>query len=140
MSYKATMLRSLARTAALGLALAALASALVPAAAGAAESRRGALVRVQVIEDGTSRVQTKAVWWDGTANVSVSVGGHEHELAITPTRRARGFAVAVDHARDGAVIADDVRAATSGRKVVLDHGDTRVVVTVVPTTMHVDVE
>jgi len=140
MSYSVGMASTFARARLLALALVTLAAVVVPGDVGAAESRRGALVRVEVIEDGKARVQTKAVWWDGTANMRVSVGGHTHELALTPTKRDRGFALAVDHTRDGTMVADDVHVATTGKKVVLDHGDTRVVVTVVPTTMHVEIE
>lgn len=134
------MTRSFARRFALALSLATLAGTLAPASAGAAESRRGALVRVQVIEDGKTTSQTKAVWWNDTALVEVDVAGHAHALSIVPTQRDRGFALRVDHARDGKMIADDEQVASDGKKVVLDHGDTRIVVTVVPTTMHVDVE
>jgi hypothetical protein len=137
MSYTVAMASTFARAL---LVLATLGAVSLPADAGAAESRRGALVRVEVIEDETSRVQTKAVWWDGTANVSVDVGGHNHEVAVTPSQRDRGFALAVDHKRDGTMVADDEKVATTGRKVVLKHGETRIVVTVVPTTMHVAVE
>ena len=144
MSYSVSMASTFARARLFALALVTLGAsfgvAALPADAGAAESRRGALVRVEVIEDGKTRVQTKAVWWNGTANVRVELGDHTHELALTPSQRERGFALAVDHSRDGMVVADDVRVTSSGRKVVLNHGDTRVVVTVVPTTMHVDVE
>jgi prolyl-tRNA editing enzyme YbaK/EbsC (Cys-tRNA(Pro) deacylase) len=38
------------------------------------------------------------------------------------------------------MVADDEQVSSAGKTVVLDHGDTRIVVTVVPTTMHVDVE
>jgi hypothetical protein len=144
MSYTVGMASTFARARLLALAVvtfaATVGTAIVPTDVGAAESRRGALVRVQVIEDGTSRVQTKAVWWDGTAKVRVEVGGHTHELAVTPSQRDRGFALAVDHMRDGKMVADNERVTTSGKKVVMDHGDTRIVVTVVPTTMHVEVE
>ncbi len=133
------MTRSFRRFA-LALSLATLAAALAPADAGAAESRKGALVRVQVIEDGKTTSQTKAVWWNDSVDVKVDVAGHAHALSIVPTQRDRGFALTVDHARDGKMLADDEQVSTAGKKVVLDHGDTRVIVTIVPTTMHVDVE
>ncbi|HET6582589.1 MAG TPA: hypothetical protein VFG69_04060 [Nannocystaceae bacterium] len=137
----AAVARTIARARLLALALAALGASLAPAEVAAAETRRAALVRVEVIEADGARVQaSRAVWWDGTASVRVQVGGHEHALAVTPSERGRGIAVSVDHARDGAVVADDQQVTSSGRRVVLDHGDTRVVVTVVPTKVHLDVE
>lgn len=136
----ARMARTIARARLLAFALAALGASFVPAEA-AAESRRAALVRVEVIEaDGTRAQSSRAVWWDGTASVHVQVGGHEHALAVTPSERGRGVALSVDHARDGALIADDVQVTSSGRRIVLEHGDTRVIVTVVPTKIHIDVE
>jgi hypothetical protein len=136
------MTRSFARARrfALALSLVTLAAAIAPADAGAAESRKGALVRVQVIEDGKTTSQTKAVWWNDTVDVKVDVAGHVHALSIVPTQKDRGFALTVDHSRDGKMVADDEQVSSAGKKVVLDHGDTRIVVTVVPTTMHVDVE
>ena len=135
------MTRSFARARrfALALSLVTLAAAIAPADA-AAESRKGALVRVQVIEDGKTTSQTKAVWWNDTVDVKVDVAGHVHALSIVPTQKDRGFALTVDHSRDGKMVADDEQVSTAGKKVVLDHGDTRIVVTVVPTTMHIDVE
>jgi hypothetical protein len=142
MSYMVAMASKLARARLFALALVTVGAtvAVAPADASAAESRRGALVRVEVIENDVARVQTRAVWWDGTANVKVQLEGHTHELALTPSQRDRGFALAVDHSRDGTMVADDVHVTTSGKKVVLNHGGTRIVVTVVPTTMHVDIE
>jgi hypothetical protein len=141
MSYMAAMARTIARTRLLAVALAALGASLGPAVAEAAETRKAALVRVEVIEADGARVQTsRAVWWDDTASVRVQVGGHEHALAVTPSERGRGVALSVDHARDGAVVADDVQVTSSGRRIVLEHGDTRVIVTVVPTKIHVAVE
>lgn len=124
------------------LAFALLTGASVSMSAEAAESHRAALVRVQVVEqDGTSRVQTsRAVWWDATANLQVKVGEHEHRIAVTPSQNGRGVALSVDHTRDGAVLVDDERVSSSQRRVVLDHGGTKVVVTVVSTTMHIDAQ
>ena len=91
------MTRSFARARcfALALSLVTLAAAIAPADA-AAESRKGALVRVQVIEDGKTTSQTKAVWWNDTVDVKVDVAGHVHALSIVPTQKDRGFALTVD--------------------------------------------
>ncbi|HWB80579.1 MAG TPA: hypothetical protein VG755_36695 [Nannocystaceae bacterium] len=121
----------------LGVSLAAVAPMR---AAEAATSQRGALVRVEVIEDGARTRSSKTVTWDHTASLSLDVGGHAHRLAITPSRRDRGVALSVDHDRDGDTMANDLRVTSAERRVVIEEGDTRVVVTVVPVTMHLDTD
>jgi len=140
MSYRFGMTHLAPRSVVLAFAL--LVGASVPSVVEAGESHRAALVRVQVIEqDGTSRVQTsRAVWWDATASLRVKVGEHQHDIAVTPSQNGRGVAISVDHSRDGSVLADDERVTSTQRRVVLDHGGTKIVVTVVPTTMHIDAE
>lgn len=122
----------------LGVSLAAVA----PVRAEAATSQRGALVRVEVIEDGgAARTRSsKMVAWDRTASLQLDVGGHAHRLAITPSRRDRGIALSVDHDRDGDTMANDLRVTSAERRIVIEEGDTRVVVTVVPVTMHLDTD
>lgn len=120
----------------LGVSLAAVA----PMRAEAATSQRGALVRVEVIEDGARTRTSKTVSWDHTASLQLDVGGHAHRLAITPSRRDRGVALSVDHDRDGDTMANDLRVTSAERRVVIEEGDTRVVVTVVPVTMHLDTD
>lgn len=120
----------------LGVSLAAVA----PMRAEAATSQRGALVRVEVIEDGARTRTSKTVAWDHTASLQLDVGGHAHRLAITPSRRDRGVALSVDHDRDGDTMANDLRVTSAERRVVIEEGDTRVVVTVVPVTMHLDTD
>ena len=120
----------------LGVSLAAVA----PMRAEAATSQRGALVRVEVIEDGARTRSSKTVAWDRTASLQLDVGGHAHRLAITPSRRDRGVALSVDHDRDGDTMANDLRVTSAERRVVIEEGDTRVVVTVVPVTMHLDTD
>jgi hypothetical protein len=117
-----------------------LVAALPAQSVSAASSKTGALVRVEVIEDGgAARMRgTKTVEWDHTASLQLDVGGHAHRVAITPSRREHGVSLAVDHDRDGTQLADDLQVTSAERRVVLEEGDTRVVVTIVPVTMHLD--
>jgi hypothetical protein len=118
-----------------------LVAALPAQSVSAASSTSGALVRVEVIEDGGgARTRgSKTVAWDHTASLQLDVGGHAHHVAITPSRRDRGVSLAVDHDRDGTQLADDLRVTSAERRIVLEEGDTRVVVTIVPVTMHLEV-
>ncbi len=106
----------------------------------AASTQTGALVRVEVIDDGgaVKRRSARTVAWDHTASLQLEVGGHQHRLGITPSQREHGVALSFDHARDGVELADDLRVSSTKRRVVIEAGETRVVVTVVPVTMHLD--
>ena len=117
-----------------------LLAALPAQRASAASKQTAALVRVEVIDDGgaVKRRSTRTVAWDHTASLELQVGGHDHRLAITPSQRDRGVALSFDHARDGVELADDLRVSSTERRVVIEAGETRVVVTVVPVTMHLE--
>ncbi len=122
------------------VALAALVfTAAIPAAA-APSSWRGVAVRVDVFEaDGTVHKRaTRTVAWQDTVRMRVAVGGHEHNLAVTPFERKRGLQLSVDHSRDGTTLADDSQVVSESRRVVIQDGESRVVITISPIRSQVE--
>jgi hypothetical protein len=126
----------------LALALVAtFAVAVLPTVADAAESRRGAIVRIEIQDDnGEKGRTTSAVWWGSTAELALVVGAHKHVLTVTPSGETGSVQLAIDHSCDGKMLADDeVLQAPNGRgSVVVKHGDSTVKLTIVPTQAHVD--
>ncbi|MBX7080097.1 MAG: hypothetical protein K1X88_12955 [Nannocystaceae bacterium] len=140
-------MRSHTRSVSVSMLVSVLVGALVPASGNAAQrsesvSDSNAMLRVELVDrDGGTRVRAnKAVRWSQTATLSLDLAGHTHALSITPHAVASGVALDVDHARDGAVVADDVHVEGADRRVVLDGGDTTVVITVVPVKTTTSVE
>lgn len=139
MSYTPAMPATLTRFAlALGVSL----LAALPMHAEAGTRQRAALVRVEVIEgSGDAAVRTRStqtIAWDHTATLRIRVAGHEHRLAITPSEQTRGLALSFDHARDGEQLADDLHVTSASRRAVIEEGETRVVLSVVPVTTHLE--